>query len=247
VRGARRGIVVEVPVAAEAVTAEGAAAPAEGEAAAAPGAEAKPGAAPSGDAKGRRGPRGWQRGRCGRRSQAGCRRQGWRSGAWKSGGSRRRGQAGCGWKGARSREEVRPIWRPAGSIRSLSRSPFLLSHVPHASSPGLGNPGRTYANTRHNVGWVVIDAFARKHGLAWSSEPSFEASVSRWDSPAGARWLVKPLTFMNDSGFSVAAFARFHKLATADVCAIHDDLNIDLGRVKVSVAAAPAATTGLRA
>jgi PTH1 family peptidyl-tRNA hydrolase len=110
---------------------------------------------------------------------------------------------------------------------------------------GLGNPGRTYANTRHNVGWVVIDAFARKHGLAWSSEPSFEASVSRWDSPAGARWLVKPLTFMNDSGFSVAAFARFHKLATADVCAIHDDLNIDLGRVKVSVAGSAGGHNGV--
>jgi PTH1 family peptidyl-tRNA hydrolase len=100
---------------------------------------------------------------------------------------------------------------------------------------GLGNPGRTYANTRHNLGWVVIDAFARKHKLAWHNEPSFEAMVSRWDCPAGARWLVKPLTFMNDSGFAVAATARYHKLAVPDVCAIHDDLNIELGRVKVSV------------
>jgi PTH1 family peptidyl-tRNA hydrolase len=100
---------------------------------------------------------------------------------------------------------------------------------------GLGNPGRTYAKTRHNLGWVVIDAFAKKHGLAWRDEPSFEAALSRWDSPSGARWLAKPLTFMNDSGFAVAAIARFHKLPVADVCAIHDDLNIELGRVKVSV------------
>ena len=100
---------------------------------------------------------------------------------------------------------------------------------------GLGNPGRTYVNTRHNLGWVVIDAFAKKRGLAWHNEPSFEAMLARWDSPAGVRWLAKPLTFMNDSGIAVGAIARFHKLPVADVCAIHDDLNMELGRVKVSV------------
>jgi PTH1 family peptidyl-tRNA hydrolase len=100
---------------------------------------------------------------------------------------------------------------------------------------GLGNPGRSYVNTRHNLGWVVIDAFAKKHKLAWRSEPSFEAMLSRWESPAGVRWLMKPLTFMNDSGFAVGAVARFHKLEVADVCAVYDDLNIELGRVKVSV------------
>jgi PTH1 family peptidyl-tRNA hydrolase len=100
---------------------------------------------------------------------------------------------------------------------------------------GLGNPGRTYANTRHNLGWVVIDAFARKHGLAWRDEPSFEAKLSRWDSPSGVRWLVKPLTFMNDSGFAVGSIARFHKLPVADVCVVYDDLNIEFPRVKVSV------------
>jgi len=101
---------------------------------------------------------------------------------------------------------------------------------------GLGNPGREYACTRHNLGWVAIDALAKKHGLSWRTEPSFEMEVARWDTaPGKACWLAKPLTFMNDSGFAVAAIARFHKLPVADVCAIHDDLNIELGRVKVSV------------
>jgi PTH1 family peptidyl-tRNA hydrolase len=100
---------------------------------------------------------------------------------------------------------------------------------------GLGNPGRTYANTRHNLGWVVLDAFAGKRKLAWRNEPAFEAMLARWDSPSGAVWLAKPLTFMNDSGFAVGAIARFHKLEIAEVCAIHDDLNIEIGRVKVSV------------
>ena len=100
---------------------------------------------------------------------------------------------------------------------------------------GLGNPGRDYASTRHNLGWVVIDALAQKHGLTWQSRPAFEADVARWDyAPARTRWLVKPLTFMNESGRSVAAFARYHKLAAGDITAVYDDLNIELGLVKVA-------------
>ena len=101
---------------------------------------------------------------------------------------------------------------------------------------GLGNPGRSYETTRHNLGWVVLDALAKKHGLTWRASTRFEAEVARWDfAPGRTRWLAKPLTFMNDSGRSVAALARFHKLAPAAVAAVYDDLTIDLGLVKVSV------------
>src|ERR1035437_6573899 len=101
---------------------------------------------------------------------------------------------------------------------------------------GLGNPGRDYEHTRHNLGWVVLDAFAKKHGLAWRQAPRFEAEVARWDhAPGRTRWLVKPLTFMNDSGRAVAALARFHKLETAAIAAVYDHLTIDLGLVKVTV------------
>ncbi len=101
---------------------------------------------------------------------------------------------------------------------------------------GLGNPGREYEATRHNLGWVVIDAFAKKHGLAWKRAPQFEAEVARWDvSPGHTRWLVKPLTFMNASGKAVAALARFYKIDPAATVAVYDDLTIDLGLVKVSV------------
>ena len=65
---------------------------------------------------------------------------------------------------------------------------------------GLGNPGRDYASTRHNLGWIVLDAFAAKHGLAWKQAAQFEAEVARWDTPGRTRWLVKPLTFMNEIG-----------------------------------------------
>ncbi len=100
---------------------------------------------------------------------------------------------------------------------------------------GLGNPGRDYADTRHNYGWIVIDALARRLGLSWRGQVRFEAEVARWD-PTSSRtvWLVKPLTFMNESGRSLGAFARFHKAEPAEVAVVYDDLTIDLGLRKVS-------------
>ena len=100
---------------------------------------------------------------------------------------------------------------------------------------GLGNPGRDYAGTRHNLGWVVVDALARRQGLSWRKEPRFNAEVARWDlAPRRTRWLVKPLTFMNDSGIPLQDFASFHQMPVTAILAVHDDLAIDLGRVKVS-------------
>jgi PTH1 family peptidyl-tRNA hydrolase len=100
---------------------------------------------------------------------------------------------------------------------------------------GLGNPGRDYEKTRHNLGWVVLDALAKQHGLAWRASSRFEAQIARWDfAPGRTRWLAKPLTFMNDSGRAIAALARFHQLAPEEVAAVYDDLTIDLGRVKVT-------------
>ena len=101
---------------------------------------------------------------------------------------------------------------------------------------GLGNPGRDYEATRHNLGWVVLDALVKKHGLTWKHASQFEAEIARWDLGAGrTRWLVKPLTFMNESGRAIAAVARFYKLEPAAIAAVYDDLNIDLGLIKVSV------------
>ncbi len=100
---------------------------------------------------------------------------------------------------------------------------------------GLGNPGREYESTRHNLGWVALDAFAKKHGLAWKQAPQFSAEIARWDAAGQTRWLVKPLTFMNASGRAVGAMARFYKLAPESIAAVYDDLTIDLGLVKVTV------------
>ena len=100
---------------------------------------------------------------------------------------------------------------------------------------GSGNPGRDYEKTRHNLGFAVIDAFAQKLGLAWQQQPQFEAQVARWEKSPGVTWLlVKPLTFVNESGRAVGALARFYKLAPAAIIAVYDDLTIELGRVKVT-------------
>jgi PTH1 family peptidyl-tRNA hydrolase len=101
---------------------------------------------------------------------------------------------------------------------------------------GLGNPGRDYEKTRHNLGWVVVEAFAKKHSLTWKPQPQFEAEVARWDAaPGHTCYLAKPLTFMNDSGRAIGALARFYRVPIASVVAVYDDLTIDLGLVKVSV------------
>ena len=101
---------------------------------------------------------------------------------------------------------------------------------------GLGNPGREYEATRHNLGWVVVEAFARKLGLSWKTQPQFEAEVARWDAAPGRTcYFAKPLTYMNGSGTAVGALARYYKVPLGSIVAAYDDLTIDLGLVKVSV------------
>jgi PTH1 family peptidyl-tRNA hydrolase len=111
---------------------------------------------------------------------------------------------------------------------------------------GLGNPGRSYARNRHNLGWRVVDALAAKHGLAWRKETAFEAELARWDrAPGAAVLLAKPLTFMNESGRSAGALARFHRLSPENVVVVCDDLNLDVGRLKVSVTGSAGGHNGL--
>jgi PTH1 family peptidyl-tRNA hydrolase len=99
----------------------------------------------------------------------------------------------------------------------------------------LGNPGREYEATRHNLGWVVVDSLAARHRLSCRVMTRFEAEVCRWDIPGrDTLWIVKPLSFMNDSGRPVSAFARFHGIDSGRVAAVYDDVAIPLGRVKVA-------------
>jgi PTH1 family peptidyl-tRNA hydrolase len=111
---------------------------------------------------------------------------------------------------------------------------------------GLGNPGREYELSRHNLGWVAVDAYASKHGLSWRNAPDFESVVARMElGPGRTLWLAKPQTYMNESGRAVAALARYHRIAPEEVAAVYDDLTIDIGLVKVSVSGSDAGHNGV--
>jgi PTH1 family peptidyl-tRNA hydrolase len=109
---------------------------------------------------------------------------------------------------------------------------------------GLGNPGRQYAANRHNVGWMVVDELARRHGASFRGKYSGQFAEARVDAAKIA--LLKPETYMNLSGRSVAPAARFYKLAPDRVLVVHDEGDFDLGRLQARVGGGLAGHNGLR-
>jgi peptidyl-tRNA hydrolase, PTH1 family len=109
---------------------------------------------------------------------------------------------------------------------------------------GLGNPGREYAQHRHNVGWMVVDELARRHGASWKSKFAGQLAELRLDGHRVA--LLKPETFMNESGRSVAAAARFYKLEPDTILVVHDEGDFDLGRLQARRGGGLAGHNGLR-
>jgi PTH1 family peptidyl-tRNA hydrolase len=109
---------------------------------------------------------------------------------------------------------------------------------------GLGNPGFRYRETRHNVGFRVIDALARRHGLEFESGPA-DALLARWRDEHDV-WLAKPLTFMNESGRAVADLVRFYRIAPADLLVIVDDVNLPLGRLRARAGGSAGGHNGLK-
>ena len=109
---------------------------------------------------------------------------------------------------------------------------------------GLGNPGREYARHRHNIGWMVVDALARRHGASWKGKFSGQLAEIRIDGHRVA--LLKPETYMNESGRSVAAATRFFKLEPDAILVIHDEGDFDLGRLQARKGGGLAGHNGLR-
>ena len=109
---------------------------------------------------------------------------------------------------------------------------------------GLGNPGREYARNRHNVGWLVVDELARRHEGAWKGKFNGKLAEIRIDGHKVA--LLKPETYMNDSGRAVSAAARFYKVEPGEVLAIHDEGDFELGRLELKVGGGLAGHNGLR-
>jgi peptidyl-tRNA hydrolase, PTH1 family len=109
---------------------------------------------------------------------------------------------------------------------------------------GLGNPGREYADTRHNVGFMVADELARRHGGSWRAKFSGDLAEVRLDELRLA--VLKPQTYMNESGRSVAAAVRFFKVQPESVLVVHDEVDLEPGRLQARLGGGLAGHNGLR-
>lgn len=110
---------------------------------------------------------------------------------------------------------------------------------------GLGNPGSQYVANRHNVGFMVIDAIHRRHGFTpWRRK--FQAEISEGTFAGDKCLLVKPQTYMNESGRAVSEAMRFYKLKPEDVMVIHDEVDLAPGKIRMKAGGGAAGHNGLR-
>jgi PTH1 family peptidyl-tRNA hydrolase len=109
---------------------------------------------------------------------------------------------------------------------------------------GLGNPGNEHARNRHNVGWMVVDQLARRHDGSWRAKHKGRIAEIRVDGHKLA--LLKPETYMNESGRAVAEAARFYKVEPDAVLVVHDEGDFDLGRLELKYGGGLAGHNGLR-
>jgi peptidyl-tRNA hydrolase, PTH1 family len=109
---------------------------------------------------------------------------------------------------------------------------------------GLGNPGREYERTRHNIGWTVVDELAERIGASFRSKFSGRLAEGRLGERRIA--LLKPETYMNESGRSIAAAARFFKVPASSLLVVHDDVDLEEGRLQARAGGGLAGHNGLR-
>lgn len=110
---------------------------------------------------------------------------------------------------------------------------------------GLGNPGARYAGNRHNIGFMIIEAIAKRHGIG-PFRKRFHGMAAEGSIGAGRALLLKPETFMNDSGRAVAEAAHFYKLELGSVVVFHDEIDLAPGKVRVKLGGGVAGHNGLR-
>ena len=111
---------------------------------------------------------------------------------------------------------------------------------------GLGNPGAEYEATRHNAGFWWIDALAHELKVTLAPDKNFQAQAERTTVNGQTVWLLKPQTFMNLSGRSVAALARFFKIESHEILVVHDELDVIPGQAKLKLGGSHAGHNGLR-
>lgn len=110
---------------------------------------------------------------------------------------------------------------------------------------GLGNPGDKYTMTRHNAGFWFVDLLAQQSSSRLAADTKWFGIAGKWQ-PHSDRWLLKPSTFMNASGKSVAALAHYYKIEPAEILVVHDELDIPPGQAKLKFGGGHGGHNGLR-
>jgi PTH1 family peptidyl-tRNA hydrolase len=111
---------------------------------------------------------------------------------------------------------------------------------------GLGNPGSKYEKTRHNIGFRFLDLLAKSEGLSFSSAPRFSAETATFTLNGEKVLLVKPQTFMNNSGESVAPLAKYYDIEPQDITVVYDDLDLPSGKLRIKHGGGHGGHNGLR-
>ena len=111
---------------------------------------------------------------------------------------------------------------------------------------GLGNPGEKYINTRHNLGFLVIDKIAEKENIILRLENEFKSENGDFGSLEDRVKLVKPQTFMNNSGEAVSKLKNYYKIDSEDIWVIHDDIDLESGKVKIVLGGGSAGHKGVQ-
>ena len=111
---------------------------------------------------------------------------------------------------------------------------------------GLGNPGREYETTRHNVGFWWVDELARQQKLSFKNETKFHGLAARGQLHGHEMLLLKPQTFMNVSGRSIGALAQFYKIAPSEILVVHDDLDLPPGVARLKLGGGHGGHNGLK-
>lgn len=111
---------------------------------------------------------------------------------------------------------------------------------------GLGNPGLTYEKTRHNIGFVFLDKVAEERSTSFHKESRFQGEVARFTHKGTVVHMLKPLTFMNRSGYSVVALSQYFKIGLTQMIVVHDDLDLLPGRICLKRGGGHGGHNGLR-
>ncbi len=111
---------------------------------------------------------------------------------------------------------------------------------------GLGNPGSGYKNTRHNVGFIAVDLISNRYNFSWSSKSKLNADIAIGECDLRKIILCKPNTFMNLSGTAIQQISSFYKISLDKIIVIHDDVDIELGKIKYKVGGSAGGHNGLK-